>query len=142
MALFTEDLPTLNSFNKKGFTITEVIVSVLIIGVLAAGVFSAFVGAERLLIRSRYRMQAYHFEKEVLDKLRSDRESQWADDNMSEALPHKASDIGVSVSEDLGRLLFNADSDTDFTYAVQGDTAGRYNKTVTVTLKLDWSKLE
>jgi len=58
--------------NKKGFTITEVIVSALIIGVLAAGVFSAFFGAQRLLNRARHKMQAYNFAVEALDRLKSD----------------------------------------------------------------------
>ena len=57
--------------NKKGFTITEVIVSALIIGVLAVGVFSAFFGAQRLLNLGRHRMQAYNFAVEALDRLRS-----------------------------------------------------------------------
>lgn len=57
--------------NKKGFTITEVIVSALIIAVLAAGVFGAFFGAQRLLNLARHRMQAYNFAMEALDRLRS-----------------------------------------------------------------------
>ena len=127
--------------NKKGFTITEVIVSALIIAVLAAGVFSALAGAQRFLIKARYKMQAYNFEKEALNKLRSDSQCQWADDNMREGLSHKASDIGVNVSGELSRVLSNSNPDLDFTYNVQGSETAPY-KTVTVTLKLDWSKLE
>ena len=123
-----------------GFTLVEIMVSVVIIVIIAGGLFGAFVGAQRFLIKARYRLQAYISEKEVLDKLRSD--SQWADNNMSEGLsPHKASDIGVNVSGELSRLLLNVNPDTDFTYNVQGNETDPY-KTVTVTLKLDWSKLE
>ena len=57
--------------NKKGFTITEVIVSALIIAVLSAGLFGAFSGAQRLLNLARHRMQAYNFSAEALDRLKS-----------------------------------------------------------------------
>jgi len=87
--------------NKKGFTITEVIVSALIIAVLAAGVFSAFFGAQRLLNLARHRMQAYNFAEEALDKLRSN--YKYADSQMllttiaSDADDHLESEIGAVI---------------------------------------------
>lgn len=56
---------------KKGFTITEVIISALIIVVLAAGLFSAFWGSQHLLNRARHRAQVYNFALEAIDRLRS-----------------------------------------------------------------------
>ncbi len=62
-----------NSFNqdKKGFNMIEVIVATLIMAILAAGVASAFWGSQRFLNRARYKMQAYNFAVEALDRLRS-----------------------------------------------------------------------
>ncbi|MEK6733397.1 MAG: type II secretion system protein [Candidatus Omnitrophota bacterium] len=57
--------------HKKGFTITEVIVSALIIVVLSTGLFSAFWGTQHLLNRARHKAQAYNFAVEALDRLRS-----------------------------------------------------------------------
>jgi len=74
MALFTEDLPPtkiLKAFNKKGFTMTEVIIAALIVAILAAGVASAFWGAKHFLNRARHKVQAYNFAVEALDRLKS-----------------------------------------------------------------------
>ena len=57
--------------NKKGFTLIEVMVAAMIIVILAAGLFGAFMGAQHFLNRSRHRMQAYNFAVDALDKLRS-----------------------------------------------------------------------
>jgi prepilin-type N-terminal cleavage/methylation domain len=57
--------------NKKGFTMIEVIVSSMIIALLAAGVFGAFLGAKSFLNHARYRVQAFNFAMEALDRLRS-----------------------------------------------------------------------
>jgi len=68
------DISRLDMFqyqNKKGFTITEVIVSVLIIVILSTGLFSAFFGTQHFLNRARHRMQAYNFSAEALDRLKS-----------------------------------------------------------------------
>ena len=56
--------------HKKGFTITEVIVSALIIVVLSTGLFSAFWGTQHLLNRARHKAQAYNFALETIDRLR------------------------------------------------------------------------
>ena len=86
-------LDMLSYQNKKGFTITEVIVSALIIGVLAAGVFSAFFGAQRLLNRARHKTQAYNFAVEALDRLRSD--YKYSDSSMALAADHLEAEIGT-----------------------------------------------
>lgn len=54
-----------------GFTMTEVIVAVLIVAILSGGVFSAFWSAQYFLNRARHKMQAYNFAVEALDRLRA-----------------------------------------------------------------------
>ena len=56
---------------SSGFTLIEVMVAAMIIVILAAGLFGAFMGAQHFLNRSRHRMQAYNFAVDALDKLRS-----------------------------------------------------------------------
>jgi prepilin-type N-terminal cleavage/methylation domain-containing protein len=93
------------SKHKKGFTITEVIVSALIIGILAVGVFSAFFGAQRLLNLARHRMQAYNFAEEALDRLKSN--YQYADPQM--ALTTVASDVDDHLEAELGTAIIRGD---------------------------------
>jgi len=57
--------------NNKGLTLLEVLVSVLIISIIAAGVFGAFVGSQGLFGRARHRLQAFNFAREAIDKMRS-----------------------------------------------------------------------
>ncbi len=57
--------------NRKGLTLTEIIVSVLIVTIIAAGVFGAFVGTEYIFNRARHRLQAFNFAREAQDRLRS-----------------------------------------------------------------------
>ncbi|MFH1479611.1 MAG: prepilin-type N-terminal cleavage/methylation domain-containing protein [Candidatus Omnitrophota bacterium] len=58
--------------NKKGLTLIEIIVSTLVITLVVTGMVSAFVATNRFLINSNYRVQAYLFAREALDRLRSD----------------------------------------------------------------------
>jgi len=87
--------------NKKGFTITEVIVSALIIAILSAGLFGAFFGAQRLLNRGRHRMQAYNFAVEALDRLRSN--YKYTDSQMT--LTTTASDADDHLEPEIGTIL-------------------------------------
>ncbi|MDP2910727.1 MAG: type II secretion system protein [Candidatus Omnitrophota bacterium] len=62
---------SISDAHKNGFTITEVIVSALIIVILSTGLFSAFWGTQHLLNRARHKAQAYNFALETIDRLRS-----------------------------------------------------------------------
>src|SRR3989338_7240342 len=68
MALFP---PNPKVVNVKGLTLTEIMVSVVLIVIIAGGLFGAFIGAQHFLNRSRHRMQAYNFAVDAIDKLRS-----------------------------------------------------------------------
>ncbi|MFC1667269.1 prepilin-type N-terminal cleavage/methylation domain-containing protein [Candidatus Omnitrophota bacterium] len=57
--------------NNRAFTLTEILVSVLIIAILAAGMLGSFVGAQYFFNRSRHRLQALHFIREAHGRLRS-----------------------------------------------------------------------
>ena len=117
--------------NKKGFTITEVIVSGLIIAVLAAGVFSAFFEAQRLLNRARHRTQAYNFAVEALDRLRSN--YKYSDTKMDAASGYSALDIGCAVTGEMATLI-PLPLGENFTYNVTEPESHGY-KQVTVTVQ-------
>lgn len=113
MALFSEDLPAYPEItkilSKKGFTLVEVVVSTLVLAVLAAGVASAFWGAQHLLNRARHRTQAYNFAVEAMDRLRSNYQYS-SDPAMSISNDHDQSEIdseGILKGEiaDLGGTL-------------------------------------
>lgn len=111
---------------KKGFSLVELIVSTLIISILAAGVFGAFIGAKYVLNRARHRIQAFNFAKEVQDKLRSNYKYE---DTAMDLETHQALDIGVATPGEMDPLV------TSFTYDVS-ETPSAY-KQVTVTFTWD-----
>jgi len=128
--LIISRLDMLSYQNKKGFTITEVIVSGLIVAVLAAGVFSAFFEAQHLLNRARHRTQAYNFATEALDKLRSN--YKYGDVEMTAgAGVQDASGISCSIQGDMAALT------PVFTYTVTEPQVNGYKE---VVVSVQWNE--
>lgn len=70
-----------NSFlsAKKGFTLVEVLVSLVIIAITATGIFASFIAAQYYVKRSKRRIIAFNFAREQLERLKlSVREDRWA----------------------------------------------------------------
>jgi len=66
-------LPNLKIMKKKkqgGFTLVEVIVSLLILLTTAAGIFASFVAAQNYMLRSKRRIAAVNFARQKLEELR------------------------------------------------------------------------
>lgn len=61
----------INLRQKKGLTLLEVLIAMLVISILAAGMFGAFIGAQALFNRARHRIQAYNFAREIQERLRA-----------------------------------------------------------------------
>jgi prepilin-type N-terminal cleavage/methylation domain-containing protein len=118
--------------HKKGFTITEVIVSALIIVVLSTGLFSAFWGTQHLLNRARHKAQAYNFAVEALDRLRSN--YKYSDAGMNVANGYLASGIGGVITGEMAPL---SPLPTDFTYDVTEPQVNGYKQ---VTIKVHWNE--
>jgi len=124
--------------NRKGLSLTEIIVSVLIITIMAAGVFGAFVGTEYIFNRARHRLQAFNFAREVQDKLRSNYgydETVYTDMDFG---THDPSNIDVSILGDLEPLIIE---EGGFTYKVytyaEGSQVDGYKK---VEVKVIWEE--
>ena len=135
MALLPHKDFRLQIVDKKGFTITEVIVSALIIAVLAAGVFGAFSGAQYLLNRARHRIQAYNFAVEALDRLRSN--YKYTDSQMT--LTTAASDADDHLESEIGAVLrgeiTNLGATLKYDVIDTGAAADGYKQ---VTIKVHW----
>jgi prepilin-type N-terminal cleavage/methylation domain-containing protein len=125
-----KDLPKL-IIDKKAFTLTEVTVASLIIAILAAGTFSAFIGAGYIINRARHRIEAFNFARKVQDKLRS---NYGYNDSEMDFGTLQASGIGVDTLGDLEPLT-NEFTYKVFTYA-EGSQADGYKK-VEVTVGWD-----
>ena len=54
----------------SGFTLVEVIVSLLILLVTAAGIFASFVAAQNYVLRSKRRIAAVNFARQKFEELR------------------------------------------------------------------------
>lgn len=115
--------------NDKGFTLVEIMVSVLIIAILAAGMLASFIGSHQFFNRSRHRLQALHFITETYDRLRAD--YSYTDAEMSVAgSPHQEAEIGVIVRGDLVNL------NHDLTYDI-AEQAGAYKE---ISFSLTWDE--
>ncbi|MFA4991813.1 MAG: type II secretion system protein [Candidatus Omnitrophota bacterium] len=117
--------------SKKGLTLIEMVTATLVIAILSAGMFSAFIASRYFTNRARHRAQAFNFAGQALDKMSGN--YQWGQAEMASG-NHAASGIGVSVAGEMSGLV--PDPDSYFTYNVS-DTAADGYKTVTVTVKWD-----
>jgi prepilin-type N-terminal cleavage/methylation domain-containing protein len=118
--------------NKKAFTLTEVVISTLIVAILAAGMFSAFASVQYIYNRARHRLQAFNFAREALDRLRANYEYD-SDPAMTIATDKPESAIGSIVR---GAEMTNLS--TTLSYDVgAGPQAGSYR---TIEVKVTWDE--
>lgn len=134
-----EDLPpvkilpdAVKAFNKKGFTLIEVVVATLILALLAAGVAGAFWNAQRFLNRARHRMQAFNFAMGALDRLKSN--YNYLNEEMNAGSGYLASGIGCSIEGEMAALAPLPDN---FTYDITEPQANGYKQ---VTIKVNWNE--
>jgi len=57
--------------NNKGLSLLETVIAVLIVTIVAGGVFSTLIGSKVIFNRARHRLQAFNFAREFQDGLRS-----------------------------------------------------------------------
>jgi len=125
--------------NKKGLTIVEVIVSVIVIIILGAGLFGAFAGTQRLFNFSSHKAQAINFSMEALDRLRCD--YKYSDSQMS--LTTAASDADDHLESEIGAVIRGEMSDPALSAALKydvidtGSAANGYKK---VIIKVHWDE--
>ncbi|MBU4590871.1 MAG: type II secretion system GspH family protein [Candidatus Omnitrophica bacterium] len=115
--------------NRKGLSLIEIIVSVLIITIMAAGVFGAFVGTEYIFNRARHRLQAFNFAREVQDRLRGN--YGYTDSQMNIATGHLESEVGSIIRGEMANLS------TELTYDVSEPEVNGYKK---VEVKVSWTE--
>ncbi|MBU1887969.1 MAG: hypothetical protein KKB46_02060 [Candidatus Omnitrophica bacterium] len=107
----------------------EIIAATLVITILAAGMFGAFVGAQALFSRARHRIQAYNFAREVQERLRAN--YSYTDSQMGNGAGHDAeSEIGSVIKGELASL------GATFTYDVTEEPDG-YKE---VTARVSWTE--
>ncbi len=114
--------------NRKGLTFVEIIVSTLLIAIIAAGSFSAFVGTQQLFNYTRHRLQAFNFTKEAYDRLRSN--YAYTDSAMSDTgggPSHTEAEIGTIIKGEMLNLT------SELTYDVDEISDAYKEVTVTVT---------
>ena len=119
----TKDLSQTN-MNKTGFSLVEIIISVLIITIMSAGMLGAFVGGQQLINRSSHRLQAMNFAREAYDRLRAN--------HYYDADPEMTIGGGKTPVGDLGTILrgdMTAFS-TALTYDVSSSDQSAYKEVI------------
>ncbi len=70
--------------NKKGFSILEVLVALIIMGLALLGMFSVFIAGRRYTERSRRKLTSINIGRKVLESLKDDvRQDTWDTGNLS-----------------------------------------------------------
>lgn len=123
--------------NRKGLTLIEIMISVLIILIAAAGILGAFVGGHQMMNYSRHKLQAMNFARETLDELRSNYEY---DSSAMVAGNHDdASDPAICASGNIIRGEMQGLDDVALTYSVlQPTDAGVPRDYKEVTVIVEW----
>lgn len=115
--------------DKKGLTLTEVVISALIITILAGGLFGAFSGTQHFLNRARHKAQAYSFAIEAMDRLKSN--YQYSDSAMNTGSGHLETEIGSILRGELSGLS------AALTYNVTEPQVNGYKE---VTVSVSWNE--
>ncbi len=109
---------------RKGFTLVESIISVVLIAIIGIGMFSAFSAVQYMFDRTRHRAQAFNFAKEAYDRLRSN--YAYTDSEMSDT-SHAEAEIGTIIRGEMLNLT------SELTYDVSEISGGYKEVAVTVT---------
>jgi len=119
----TKDLSQTN-MNKTGFSLVEIIISVLIITIMSAGMLGAFVGGQQLINRSSHRLQAMNFAREAYDRLRAN--------HYYDADPEMTIGGGKTPAGDLGAILKGGMTafSTALTYDVSSSDQSAYKEVI------------
>lgn len=118
----------------KGFTLVEIVIATLIIVILAASVFGAFLTGRYIINLSRHRYQAVQFAKEAVDRLRSG--YNYTDSAMNSTMNgtytlHNSTGIGLTVTGDMNGLVNN------FTYNVTEPVPDGYKR---ISVYVNWTE--
>jgi len=116
--------------NNKALTLVEVIISTLLVAILAAGMFSAFIGANYIFNRHRHRIQAFNFAREAMDRLRSEY-TYSSNPQMNVGTDKPESDIGTILKGEL------TDLNAVFEYDVSEPEVNGYKK---VEVEIVWEE--
>lgn len=114
---------------KSGFTLIEIVASTLILAIVAAGTFGAFVGAEKFVILTKHRMEALNFARKAMETLRGG--YSYTDPILDEQSETELSGILEGDLANIGRLTYSV-SETP----PDGQPDG-YKK---ITVKVSWNE--
>jgi prepilin-type N-terminal cleavage/methylation domain-containing protein len=115
---------------KKGFTLVEVMVSLVILALLAAGLFSVFVSARYLVERSKRRLAATEIARAEIEKNRQHiRADRWDNASYPSLFPADGTWRACASTSYPG---YTVDC-----RVVQGPAADSYRK---VTVRVRWSE--
>ncbi len=124
--------------NRKGLTLIEIMISVLIILIAAAGILGAFVGGHQLMYYSKHRLQAMNFAREALDKLKCDYE--YTSSAMAAGNHDEVSDPAICASGNIIRGEMQGLNSAVLTYNVSAEPEIDSYKEVTVSVQ--WTESE
>ncbi|PIR92864.1 hypothetical protein COT99_04020 [Candidatus Falkowbacteria bacterium CG10_big_fil_rev_8_21_14_0_10_43_10] len=132
-------------FNKKGFSILEVMISITIISVGMVGLFSLIIQNSKIYSTNKNKFIAVMLAQEGIELTRNIRDSNWLDplnpawdDNINSGgadgtfVIDYAANPGHGVNEISGGLLY-LDSNKRYTHTAAGNTATHFYRLITIS---------
>lgn len=121
--------------NNSGFTLVEIVVSLMIILAAVSGIFAGFVATQKYISRSKRRAAVINYIRQQLDNLKpSIRKDTW--DKTSNALYAPPGESRTYTAKTSFPNLKNSSSDAlVYTVSAASDTAATAYRVVSITAK-------
>ena len=105
----------MNRFSRKGFTLIEIIIAMLLLAFAATGIFAGFVSSKRYTKLAYHRLQALNLARQTLESLRMEVDARTWDtsaNNLSEGVYFPGNFTGSDNTE--FNVSYNATNLTGF----------------------------
>ena len=133
-------IPTKEALSNRGFTLVEIVVAMVILGLLAAGFFGVITSGRYLVSRSKRRLAAYEMARRQIESQRADvRADTWylgAGDPLQPTGVWTAWDAGTVV----GGINYQSRRRIDAVTAAQGCVGAAADCPRRVTVQVRWNE--
>lgn len=121
---------------NHGFTLVEIVVSLMIILAAVAGIFAGFVATQKYVSRSKRRGQVINYVRQELDTLKTHiRKDTWDDQNKNLLWAAPGQSKTYTAKTAFPNLRNYSDDALVYTVSAAADTAATAYRTVSITAK-------
>ena len=120
---------------NSGFTLVEIVVSLMIILAAVSGIFAGFVATQKYVSRSKRRSAVVNYVRQQLDTLKTSiRKDTW-DDTANRLYAPPGGSVTYTAMSSLSNLKNTSGDALVYTVSAASDTAATAYRTVSITAK-------